>query len=67
MPKSEPRYIPIEQASVYLSVDKKTVRRMIARGELTGHRVGPKLIRIRTDELDAMLRPIPTAGGGQHA
>jgi excisionase family DNA binding protein len=67
MPKFEPRYIPIEQASTYLSVDKKTIRRMIARGDLTGYRAGPRLIRVDLNEVDALLRPIPTAGGARAA
>ena len=62
MSKVEPRYIPIEQASIHLSLDKKTLRRMIARGELRGYRVGPRLIRVDRHEVDAMLQPIPTAG-----
>ena len=66
MPKLEAGYIPVDEASAYLSVDKKTIRRMIARGELTGYRAGPRLIRVDARQLDAILRPIPTAGGGRH-
>ena len=66
MSKPESRYIPIEQASIYLSVDNKTIRRMIARGELTGYRAGPRLIRLDRSQIDSMLRPIPTAAGGPH-
>lgn len=63
MPTVEARYIPADEAAARLSVDKKTIRRMISRGELTGYRVGPRLIRVDTAELEALLRPIPTAGG----
>jgi len=66
MPKFGRRYITIEQASVYLSVDKKTIRRMVARGDLTGYRMGPRLIRVDLTEVDAALRPIPAAARGDH-
>ena len=57
----------IPNAAEYVDVSTKTVRRMIARGDLTGYRVGPRLIRVDLNELDAMLRPIPTAGGRDDA
>jgi hypothetical protein len=39
------------------------MRRYVASGRLTGYRVGPRLIRIDLDELEAMLKPIPTTIG----
>ncbi len=57
----------IENAAEYLGVSTKTIRRYIAAGLITGYRAGPRLIRVDRAELDAMLRPIPTAGGGPHA
>lgn len=42
---------------------ERTVRRMIAAGELTGYRVGKRMIRVDADELDALARVVPTAGG----
>jgi excisionase family DNA binding protein len=48
-------------------VHPKTIRRMIARGELKAYRLGSRSIRIDLDELDAMLRPIPTAGDDGNA
>lgn len=52
----------IENAADYIGVSTKTVRRYIAAGRVTGYRTGPRLIRVDLNELDAMLRPIPTAG-----
>lgn len=46
---------------------ERTIRRYIAAGRLTGYRMGPRMIRVDLDELDAMLRPIPTAGNGNTA
>lgn len=49
-------------AAEYAGVSVRTVRRWIATGQLPGHRAGRRLIRIKRAELDAMLRPIPSAG-----
>lgn len=42
---------PLDQAAAEYHVSKWTLRRMIARGEIAGYRIGPKLIRIDLDEL----------------
>jgi len=54
--------ITISEAAARLNVNARTVRRRIADGTLTGYRVGPHLIRLDPAEVDALLRPIPTAG-----
>jgi hypothetical protein len=48
-----------------INVDRtmRTLRRYIAHGRLTGYRVGPRLIKVDLNELDAMASPIPTARG----
>ena len=46
--------------SDYLDVDVKTCRRYIAAGRLPAYRIaGSRLIRVRRDDLDTLLRPIP--------
>jgi excisionase family DNA binding protein len=45
----------IVDAAQYVGVHPKTVRRWIARGQLTGLRAGPRLIRVDLNELDVML------------
>ncbi len=53
---------PIVVADAYA---ERTLRRYIASGRLTGYRVGPRLVRVDLNELDANLRPIvPPNGGG---
>ncbi|MBM7506548.1 excisionase family DNA binding protein [Nocardioides salarius] len=59
------RWLSQIEAAEYLGVTDRTVRNYISRGDLPGHRVkGSRLVRIRRADLDALLRPIPTAGGG---
>ncbi len=56
--------LSIAQAAEHIGVNPRTIRRRIADGCLTGYRMGPRLIRVDLNELDAILRPIPTAGDG---
>lgn len=57
------RFVSISDAAEYAACNPKTIRRRIADGALKGYRMGPRLVRVDLNELDAMLRPIPTAGG----
>jgi len=54
-------WLSIEQSADYLGVSPMTVRRMIADGRLPGYRLGQRLIRIKSDDLDTVLHPIPSA------
>lgn len=56
------RLVSLAEAADYAGVAPRTIRRYIAAGRVTGHRLGPRLIRVDLNELDALLRPIPTAG-----
>ncbi len=56
------RLMSIADAAERLDCTPRTVRRYISTGTLRGYRVGPRLIRVDLNELDAMLRPIPTVG-----
>lgn len=56
------RYVTLSDAAECLSVTERTVRNYIARGELTGYRIGARAIRIDQRELDGLLKPIPTVG-----
>lgn len=63
LPTTQRRLTSVNAAAEYAGVSSKTIRRMVSRGQLTGYRFGNRLIRIDADELNAILRPIPTAGG----
>jgi excisionase family DNA binding protein len=57
----QPRWLTIQSAAVWLDVSTKTIRRRIATGELPAYRCGKRGIRIKTEDLEAMMRPIPSA------
>ena len=60
--KPRPDWGSIQAAADRLGCTTRTVRRMISRGDLAAYRVGPRLIRVDLNEVDNVLRPIPTAG-----
>lgn len=62
-PSARRRLGSIADAAEFAGVNPKTIRRRIADGTLNGYRLGPRLIRVDLDELDASLHPIATAGG----
>ncbi len=58
------RLVSLTVASEYADVSTKTMRRWIAESTVPGYRAG-RLIKVDLNELDAALRPIPTAGGAK--
>lgn len=54
------RWASLTLGADYIGVSEKTVRRLIASGAITGYRVGPRLLRIDLNEVDALARPVPT-------
>ncbi|MEE3753426.1 helix-turn-helix domain-containing protein [Mycobacterium intracellulare] len=46
------------EAAEYKGVHPATIRRWLASGALIGRRCGPKLIRIKVSDLDAMGAPV---------
>jgi excisionase family DNA binding protein len=47
--------LSIDEAAKYLRVGRNTMQRLIAENKVRSIRMGPRLIRIRTDALDAYL------------
>lgn len=45
-------------AAEQFGVSERTIRRRIADGSLRAYRMGPRMIRIDTDQLDEVLRPL---------
>ena len=56
-----PRWVSLEDAARYLGVSVATLRRAIRRGDLKGRRMGRQLIRVDANELDGLLREIPSS------
>jgi excisionase family DNA binding protein len=56
--KSQRRLSSIYGVAEEYDVSPRTVRRWIADGRITGYRVGPRLIKVDLNELDAILRPV---------
>ena len=55
--------IDVRATALRLGVSPQTVRRMISRGALAAFRVGPKLIRLDSDEVDRLVHRMPSTGG----
>jgi excisionase family DNA binding protein len=55
------RLVGIHQAAEYADVHPITLRRWISAGRLPAYRVGPRLLKVDLNELEAMLHRIPTA------
>ena len=58
---SRRHYESVGEAAGRVGVSTKTVRRWIASGQLAGYRMGPRLLRVDPDDVDAMLTLVPTA------
>jgi excisionase family DNA binding protein len=59
------RWGTLDEAADILGCSTRTVRRFIEAGELTKYRLGPRLIKVDLNELDALLVPITQGGVAQ--
>ncbi len=46
----------IAETADYLGVAPSTVRAMVKDGRLAAHRLGPRIVRLNRDEVDAAMR-----------
>lgn len=51
-------WVTISAAADHLSVSTKTIRRMIARGDIPAKRIDTRIIRIPVAALDELGRPL---------
>lgn len=54
------RFTTLQRAGDHAHVTARTIRNWISKGYLTGYRFGPRAIRVDLDEVDKMLRVMPT-------
>ncbi len=54
--------VSVADAAEYVGCATKTIRRRVSEGTLTAYRFGPRMLRVDLAELDAVLRPVITAG-----
>lgn len=53
------RWATLEHGAEHIGVSVKTMRRMLAAGEIPGYRVGKRqAIRVDLNELDAAMQPV---------
>ncbi len=50
-------YLSIGQTADYLGLTDRTVRQMVSDGRLTAYRLGPRVVRLRREEIDAAMQP----------
>ena len=55
--------LTVDQAAEILDCSTKTIRNRIRNGDLPAQRFGARLIRIRLDDLERLMRPIPHTEG----
>lgn len=60
-PKPARKFLKLPEAAEAYGVCTKTLRRRIADGSLPASRMGARIIVVAVDDLDALLRPIPSA------
>lgn len=56
------KLVPLDEAADQLHCSKRTIRRFIARGEISGYYIGPgrSMLRVDLDELDSLVRTVRT-------
>lgn len=54
--------LSIADAAAQMGVDYKTIRRWVSSGRLAAYRYGPRLVRIRQADLDALGKPLGPGG-----
>jgi excisionase family DNA binding protein len=59
--------LTIRHAAEYWGCSETTVRNRIKEGSLKAVRMGPRMIRIRREDLDAILQPYDAGQAGQWA
>ena len=54
-------HLTLKQAAEWYGVSERTLRRRVSEGQLAAVRVGPRSIRVKAEDVEALGVPIPTA------
>lgn len=54
------RHLTLREAADWYGVSERTLRRRISEGRLPAVRLGPRSIRVRAEDVEALAVPIPT-------
>lgn len=58
-------WVSLADAAEHVGVTTRTLRRWIAAGTLPAYRVGRRLVRVNLEDLEDLLRQVPTVNGQQ--
>ena len=53
-------YESLTRAAARTGMSVKTLRRRVADGSLPAYRTGPRMIRVRSSDVERLMRPIPS-------
>lgn len=56
-----PVWLTRDEAAAYVGCEKRTLDRYIADGTLVAYKLGPRAIRIKRSDLDAIMQPVGSA------
>lgn len=54
-------YLTLDEAAAYVGLHRETVRDYISKGRLRAFRLGPRQLRLRQSDVDALLTELPAA------
>ena len=61
------RLLNYTEAAQILGCSRHTIARMVERGELASVRIGPRLVRVRGEDIDALIDDVRTAASDPNA
>lgn len=61
------RLVSMKDVADQIGMTERSVRNLVARGELPAYRIGARTLRIDQADLDQIIRPVPTVQRGDAA
>jgi excisionase family DNA binding protein len=54
-------YLTVVEAAAYIGVSRNTIKNYIDSGRLRAYKLGPRLLRVKQSDVDALLTELPAA------